>query len=218
MSLVQLCLTEMQTTAPLLKFYFFPNSRSLSCTVEGRLKNNAELIVKTCASEISTITVGENGVVPVKQLRENTITSLDLSNKGLGVDGGLILAALIKNNTSVQHLDVSANELGPDGGFALAGALSGKDFKSCCSGECSAKVFSGAHYKDNDSYVWCRQCFEDLDEDSKEEYGPFSEELQCLPDVAVVSAITSVSQRLLSTPTFSPCVFSPSFSFLAVLI
>ena len=123
MSLVQLCLTEMQTTAPLLKFYFFPNSRSLSCTVEGRLKNNAELIVKTCASEISTITVGENGVVPVKQLRENTITSLDLSSKGLGVDGALILAALIKDNTSVQHLDISANGLGPDAGKAIAASI-----------------------------------------------------------------------------------------------
>ena len=51
-------------------------------------------------------------VLPAKQLRENTITSLDLSNKGLGVDGGLILAALIKDNTSVQQLDASVNGLG----------------------------------------------------------------------------------------------------------
>ena len=63
-------------------------------------------------------------VIPVKQLRENTITSLDLSSKGLGVDGGLILAALIKDNTSVQQLDVSANGLGADGGKALAASIS----------------------------------------------------------------------------------------------
>ena len=50
-------------------------------------------------------------VIPVKQLRENTITSLDLSSKTLGVDGALILAALIKDNTSVQELDASANGL-----------------------------------------------------------------------------------------------------------
>ena len=62
-------------------------------------------------------------VIPVKQLRENTITSLDLSNKGLGVDGGLILAVLIKNNTSVQHLDVSANGLGVDGGKVIAASM-----------------------------------------------------------------------------------------------
>ena len=110
MSLVQSYILEMQTIAPLLKFSFILNSRTLSCTIGAPLKNNAELIVETCASEISTITVGENGVVPVKQLRENTI-SLDLSNKGLGVDGALILAVLIKDNTSVQQLNVSNNDL-----------------------------------------------------------------------------------------------------------
>ena len=112
MSLVQSCITETQTAAPFLKFSFIPGSRTLSLTIEGPpLKNNAELIVKTCASEISTITVGENGVVPVKQLRENTITSLDLSSKGLGVDGALILAALIKDNTSVQQLNPFGNKI-----------------------------------------------------------------------------------------------------------
>jgi hypothetical protein len=89
----------------------------------GTLKNNAELIVKICASEISTITVGENGVIPIKQLRVNTITSLDLSSKGLGVHGALILAALIKDNTSVQHLDISSNNLGVDGGKAIAASI-----------------------------------------------------------------------------------------------
>ena len=34
-------------------------------------------------------------VLPAKQLRENTIETLNLSNKGLGVDGGLMLAALM---------------------------------------------------------------------------------------------------------------------------
>jgi Ran GTPase-activating protein (RanGAP) involved in mRNA processing and transport len=62
-------------------------------------------------------------VIPVKQLRENTITSLDLSSKGLGVDGALILAALIKDNTSVQHLDISSNNLGLEGGKALAASF-----------------------------------------------------------------------------------------------
>ena len=113
----------MLTIAPLLNFSFSLNSRTLSLTIGGPLKNNAELIVKTCASEISTITVGKNGVILAKRLRENTITSLDLSSKGLGVDGALILAALIKDNTSVQHLDISSNNLGVDGGKALAASI-----------------------------------------------------------------------------------------------
>ena len=123
MSLVQSCIPETQTVAPLLKFSFIPGSRTLSCAIEGPLKNNAELIVETCASEISTITIGKNGVIPVKQLRENTITSLDLSSKGLGVDGGLILAALIKDNTSVQYLHAKSNGLRAAGAQAFGEVL-----------------------------------------------------------------------------------------------
>ena len=57
--------------------------------------------------------------IPVKQLRENTITSLDLSRKTLGVDGALILAVLIKDNTSVQQLDASKNAMGTAGAKGL---------------------------------------------------------------------------------------------------
>ena len=37
-------------------------------------------------------------VLSAKQLRENTIETLDLNNKGLGIDGGLMLAALVAGN------------------------------------------------------------------------------------------------------------------------
>ena len=47
-------------------------------------------------------------VLPVKQLRDNTIKTIDLSNKGLGVDGKLMLAALMAGNTS---LSVSLKEI-----------------------------------------------------------------------------------------------------------
>jgi Ran GTPase-activating protein (RanGAP) involved in mRNA processing and transport len=69
------------------------------------------------------ITVGKNGVIPAKELRENTIASLDLSSKGLGVDGALILAALIKDNTTVLQLNVSSNGLGPEGGTAISASI-----------------------------------------------------------------------------------------------
>ena len=59
MSWVQSCVPEMQIIAPFLKFSL-SLSRTLSLTIEGPpLKNNAELLVKTCASEILTITVGK---------------------------------------------------------------------------------------------------------------------------------------------------------------
>ena len=48
-------------------------------------------------------------VLPLKKLRENTITELDLKNSGLGVDGGMMLAAVLKSNSSVTKVsdDVS---------------------------------------------------------------------------------------------------------------
>ena len=62
-------------------------------------------------------------VLPLKQLRENTVTELNLSNSSLGVDGGIMLAAVFEGNQSVQWVDVSQNSLGPEGGEALASAL-----------------------------------------------------------------------------------------------
>ena len=43
-------------------------------------------------------------VLPLKKLRDNTITELDLKNSGLGVDGGMMLAAVLKSNSSVMKV------------------------------------------------------------------------------------------------------------------
>ena len=43
-------------------------------------------------------------VLPLKKLRDNTITELDLKNSGLGVDGGMMLAAMLKSNSSVTKV------------------------------------------------------------------------------------------------------------------
>ena len=51
-------------------------------------------------------------VLPAKQLRENTIETLNLGNKGLGVDGGLMLAALMAANHSTTCLHVSNCSMG----------------------------------------------------------------------------------------------------------
>ena len=40
-------------------------------------------------------------VLPLKKLRDNDIIELDLKNSGLGVDGGMMLAAMLKSNSSV---------------------------------------------------------------------------------------------------------------------
>ena len=43
-------------------------------------------------------------VLPLKKLRDNTITELDLKNSGLDVDGGMMLAAVLKSNSSVTKV------------------------------------------------------------------------------------------------------------------
>ena len=43
-------------------------------------------------------------VLPLKKLRDNTITELDLKNSSLGVDGGMMLAAMLKSNSSVTKV------------------------------------------------------------------------------------------------------------------
>ena len=43
-------------------------------------------------------------VLPLKKLRDNTITELDLKSSGLGVDGGMMLAAVLKSNSSVTKV------------------------------------------------------------------------------------------------------------------
>ena len=43
-------------------------------------------------------------VLPLKKLRDNTINELGLKNSGLGVDGGMMLAAVLKSNSSVTKV------------------------------------------------------------------------------------------------------------------
>ena len=43
-------------------------------------------------------------VLPLKKLRDNAITELDLKSSGLGVDGGMMLAAVLKSNSSVTKV------------------------------------------------------------------------------------------------------------------
>jgi Ran GTPase-activating protein (RanGAP) involved in mRNA processing and transport len=64
--------------------------------------------------------------IPIKQIRENTVTKLDVKGsdgKQLEACGGIVLAHVLTGNTSVQELDVSANGLGVDGGKAIAASI-----------------------------------------------------------------------------------------------
>ena len=82
-----------------------------------KLKSSGELKVLTSVSGSGNVKYeGSDGwvnpsrfepipaVLPLKKLRDNTITELDLKNSGLGVDGGLMLAAVLKSNNSVTKV------------------------------------------------------------------------------------------------------------------
>ena len=43
-------------------------------------------------------------VLPLKKLRDNGITELNFKSSGLGVDGGMMLAAVLKSNSSVTKV------------------------------------------------------------------------------------------------------------------
>ena len=60
--------------------------------------------------------------VPVKEMKANSITELDLSGKSLGVEGALVLATYMEDNP-VSILNVSKNDLGPEGAKTLAPAM-----------------------------------------------------------------------------------------------
>jgi len=61
--------------------------------------------------------------IPLKELRDNAIDSLDYSGKKLLEEGGIVLAFALKSNTSVTKVNVASNDLGTEGGKALADCL-----------------------------------------------------------------------------------------------
>ena len=78
--------------------------RADKINVEGTPQNFEHTLAPTQFKLVSA-------VLPLKQLRENTVTELNFSNSGLGVDGGIMLAAVLEGNQSVQWVDVSDNAL-----------------------------------------------------------------------------------------------------------
>jgi len=59
--------------------------------------------------------------IPIKKLRADTLTKLDL--RGVGVSGALVLSDLLKFSAVVTELWLSNNNIGPEGAIAIAEAL-----------------------------------------------------------------------------------------------
>ena len=61
--------------------------------------------------------------VPIKELRADKLTELDLSSKRLGPTEGIVLAELIKVSASLKTLILRRNLIGDEGAIAIAEAL-----------------------------------------------------------------------------------------------
>ena len=61
--------------------------------------------------------------VPIKEMRADSLTELDLKDKVIGVEGGMVVAGLIPVMASLTKILVGFNELGDKGATVLCDAL-----------------------------------------------------------------------------------------------
>ena len=61
--------------------------------------------------------------VPVKQMRDDALTELDLSKKEIGACGAMVVAHLLEFSRALTSLDLYDNVIGADGAKAIAAAL-----------------------------------------------------------------------------------------------
>ena len=61
--------------------------------------------------------------IPIKEMRANSLTELDLKDKHFGVVGGMVVAGLIPVMGALTRLVLKGNILGPQGAKYLSEAL-----------------------------------------------------------------------------------------------
>ena len=88
--------------------------------------------------------------IPIKKLRADSLSELDLSGKGVGVPGALVLANLLPVTGALTKLSLAQNKLEVEGTKAICEALeqnktlkeldiSGANFKGNIGGSAGAK-------------------------------------------------------------------------------
>ena len=64
--------------------------------------------------------------VPIKEMRADSFTELDLSDKRIGVEGGMVVVGLLPAMASLTKILVSGNRLGEEGRAVLRKAVEGR--------------------------------------------------------------------------------------------
>lgn len=76
---------------------------------------------------LSTNTMEKFNSIPIKEMRTDSFTELNLSERYFGVEGGMVVAALLPVMASLTELDVSFNSLGSEGKDAIRKAVEGRE-------------------------------------------------------------------------------------------
>ena len=61
--------------------------------------------------------------IPMKQMREDSLTELNLCGNGIGAHGAAVLASLLKFSRALASLDLRHNLIEDDGARAIADSL-----------------------------------------------------------------------------------------------
>ena len=81
------------------------SSRSCSVASNGIVGDAAESLAKAVL-EHTTLT--DFCGIPLVSLRENTLTELNLTNKGVGAPGAIVLSSLLPSATNLNTLEYAA--------------------------------------------------------------------------------------------------------------
>ena len=61
--------------------------------------------------------------IPMKKMREDSLTELNLSNKGIGAHGAMVIAPLLEFSRALKSANLGGNEIGDGGAIAISAAL-----------------------------------------------------------------------------------------------
>ena len=61
--------------------------------------------------------------IPVKKLRDDVVTELDLKGRSIGTCGALVVARLLEFSRALKSANLAENEIGDQGAIAISAAL-----------------------------------------------------------------------------------------------
>jgi Ran GTPase-activating protein (RanGAP) involved in mRNA processing and transport len=101
---------------------------ALTMTTLAHVDMRGNKIAGEGTTQLSTAVLGNLKIemfneIPLKEMRADSLTELDLNGKGVGVEGGMVVAGLIPVMGGLTKISLAKNELGEEGTKAICEAL-----------------------------------------------------------------------------------------------